>query len=319
MGIIQSCSHSFSSILNSAWYKRGGPEGLNIPECWRRRRENTNDDEGKRKGTRQEPGLRCRGRHRAELLLVQNWNEMKALPPKGAGIPSTNSSPPSASHLPEAGAGPQFAGCNIVRGRWHLWNELILDKFRKLCAPFIRSMHHLPVLQIGDGEKGFFVASQGRPAFPETVQHSCHCVGCCWVILILPPTVGKYMRCSVDVGLGFITCFGQWDVSDNMTKALKCTSPLDSLVLNSGVPPPREEHTLHDHCPFTCAPEGPYMESTWIPTPSLSHSTHRVTHWVQLRLPEPQSTHSPGSMRINAGYKPLRLRWFVKQHYCGDR
>lgn len=60
---------------------------------------------------------------------AQHWNEMKGFSPKGALIPSTNSSPPSARRLPEAGAGPQFVRCNVIRGRWHLCNELIFNGF----------------------------------------------------------------------------------------------------------------------------------------------------------------------------------------------
>lgn len=46
-----------------------------------------------------------------------NWQKMETPPPKGAGMPSLRLLPTFCSRLPEAGAGVQFAGCNIVRGR----------------------------------------------------------------------------------------------------------------------------------------------------------------------------------------------------------
>lgn len=98
--------------MNTAWFKRGGC--LNIPESWRRR-ENTNDDreEGKEQG-RNQNGDAEEGTSIAST--AQNWNKMKAFSPKAALLPSTNSSPPSARCLPEAGAGPQSVGVTSSEG-----------------------------------------------------------------------------------------------------------------------------------------------------------------------------------------------------------
>lgn len=70
------------------------------------------------------------------------------------------------------------------------------------------------------------------------------------------PRWASICRCSVDVGFGFIICFGQWNVSDNMTRALKCTSPFDLLVLNSGVPPTKGRTHPAWPLPFHLCPRG---------------------------------------------------------------
>lgn len=54
-------------------------EWLNLPECWRRRKENLNDDKGRRE-MRQEPGQEMLGKAVGIASTAPNWNEMRALP-----------------------------------------------------------------------------------------------------------------------------------------------------------------------------------------------------------------------------------------------
>lgn len=160
--------------MNSAWNKRvlfqsvgQGGEKTQMMIGWKEKGQGRNQGRDAIEGTRH--GFYC-----SELEQDESSS------PKRSWDTFHNSSPPSASRLPEAGAGPQFAGRNIVRGRWHLWNELILDEFRWLCAPFIRSTHHSPVLQIGNGGKkeSLFYHSEG-----QLFWKLCSIVAIVWVII----------------------------------------------------------------------------------------------------------------------------------------